>query len=239
MKPNLVVSLSALPKVGKNHFSYSAPDPIKVYCFNGGALFVASKFTGKVIEVKDYRLPIVESSDLQWAAPIWEDFRAEYEADLTEGKNKTYVFDTGTEIENICQQSVLEDQQDTAAARGSNKQKLATTEYLARNLRMKALFDMAKDAGVNLISLQYLKEEWIKHEGRDRAEPTGKWIFDGWKRTESQADINLEMKLSVDKKTRRQVSVVEIVSNRFDRDMNGQTFEDSTWDEITTVLVGE
>lgn len=236
MIPNLVISVSALAKVGKNHFAYTAPDPIKVYCFNGGAEFVATKFPNKVIDVRNFCLPIIESADMTWAAPLWGEFRAEYSKDIKEGAYVTYVFDTGTELENICQQAVLEEQQEIAAEKGKDKQKLATTEYLARNLRMKALFDMAKAAGANLITLQYLKEEWIREKGRDRAEPTGNLVFDGWRRTESQADINLEMRADFKSKP---VSVTTIVSNRFDRDVNGQSFKDTTYEEIIAVLLGE
>ena len=237
MQPNLVISVSALPKAGKNHFAYSAPSPIRVYCFNGGADFVATKFPDKQIDVINFRLPIVESVDLKWASPLWEKFRKQYGQDTEEGKYATYVFDTSTEIENICQQTVLEDSQEVAEAKDKAKLKLATNEYLSRNLKMKALFDMAKDAGANLISLQYLKEEWVRERGRERAEPTGNFIMDGWKRTETQADINLEMYAR--DKGGKPVSVTKIVSNRFDRDMNGKTFEDTTWDEIVAVLLGE
>ena len=237
MIPNLIISASALPKVGKNHFSCSAPDPIRVYCFNGGADFVASKFSDKVIDVCNYRLPIVEDLNMKWALPLWEEFREQYTKDLETGEYNTYVFDTSTEIENIVQQSVLEEEQEKAEERNKDKQKLATTEFLARNLRMKALFDRAKDSGVNLISLQYLKEEWVREKGRERAEPTGNFVLDGWRRTESQADINLEM--TVQMKAGKKISVARLVSNRFDRTMDGQTFEDVTFDEVVALLFGE
>lgn len=235
--PNLVVSVSALPKSGKNHFACTAPDPIRIYCFNGGADFVATKFPKKKIEVANFSLPIVEDVNMRWALPLWEKFRGQYQKDIDSGAFATYVFDTSTEIENICQQSVLEEQQDVAEGHSRAKQKLATTEYLARNLRMKALFDIAKNSGVNLITLQYLKEEWIKERGKDRAEPTGELVLDGWKRTESQADINLEMSARL--KGQKPVSVTKIVSNRFDRDLDGKTFEDLTFDDLVAVFFAE
>src|SRR3990167_7718689 len=109
MIPNLVISVSALPKTGKNHFAYTAPDPICVYCFNGGAEFVARKFHDKKIEVVDFCLPIIEDTEMRWASPVWEQFRARYNADLVKGEFVTYIFDTNTEIENIDQQCVLEE----------------------------------------------------------------------------------------------------------------------------------
>src|SRR3990172_7569489 len=139
MRPNILVSISALPKVGKNHLAYTAPDPIKVFCFNGGAEFVAKKFPEKQIDISNFTLPIVEDTDQQWASPIWAGFREQYQKDVDSKKYATFVLDTSTEIENFCQQAVLEDQQAMAAGRGKEKSRLATTEYLARNLRMKVL----------------------------------------------------------------------------------------------------
>lgn len=245
MIPNVIISVNALAKAGKNHFAYTAPDPIRVYCFNGGADFVATKFPSKAIDVQNFHLPIVESENMKWAEPVWEEFRRQYDKDIDEGKYNTYVFDTGTEVENVCQQAVLEDQQEVAAGKETpkDKQKLATTEYLARNLKMKALFDMAKMAGVNLVTLQYLKEEWIKTSGQKMAEPTGKLILDGWKRTPSQADINIEMVMNMEriegeggKPVKIPVVVSTIVSNRFDPAQNEATFENLNFDDLMIAL---
>jgi hypothetical protein len=124
-----------------------------------------------------------------------------------------------------------------AAGRGKEKSRLATTEYLARNLRMKVLYDLPKNAGLNLISLQYLKEEWIKTANSERAEPTGKLVLDGWKRTEGQVDINLELTAIV--KGGKNLTETRVISNRFDRDQKGLTLIDTTWDELIAVLYGE
>lgn len=237
MIPNLVISVSALPKAGKNHFAYTASDPIKVYCFNGGAEFVARKFPNKQIYVSNYVLPIIESEEQRWALPVWEQFYAEYNKDIQEGKYVTYVFDTGTEVESFCRQATLEELQEVAEMSNRTKKKLATNEYLARNLRMNALYARARNSGANLITLQYLKEQWVKEKGQERAEPTGKLILDGWAQTEAQADINLE--LTVKDKGGKPTTVARIVSNRFDRDMNGQTLDDATFDEVVALLIGE
>ena len=240
--PNVVVSLSALPKTGKNHFAYTSEGPIRVYCFNGGADFIKTKFPDKQIDVVNFRMPIIEDNSNKWASPLWEQLRDQYIKDIDSGIYRTYVFDTATEIENIIQQAVLEDLQELASDKGKrDKEKLATTEFLARNLKMKSLFDRAKSAGVNLISLQYLKEEWVKQPGSERAEQTGKYVIDGWKRTESQADINLEMttKEKPGAKGRKKVTVTKLVSNRFDQDIDGQVFEDTTFDEILMIVFPE
>ncbi len=235
--PNIILSVSALPKTGKNHFAYSAPDPIKVYCFNGGAAYVAKKFSSKKIDVHNFVLPIVEATEERWALLVWNMFYQEYNKDIKEGKYQTYVFDTGTEIENFCQQAVLEELQDE---KGAGKKKLATSEYLARNLRMNALFRRAGTAGVNLITLQYLKEEWVK-KGGERAEPTGKYVMDGWKQTEGQSDINLRLdKKLVEKAGKREMQLLAtITSTRYDdwaHTYSGVTLINATFDDLTALL---
>ena len=244
MIPNLAISISALPKSGKNHFSCTSPDPIRFYCFNGGADYVASKFPNKKIEVLNYRLPIVESTDDEWAAPIWEGFSKQVKTDIAEGKFQTYVLDTSTEVENICQQAVLETAKDEAADKGKDKKRLATNDFLARNLKMKAIYDQVKNSGANLIVLQYLKEEWVKSAGEKNSLPTGKLVPDGWKRNESQCDVNFEFsrKPPVTEKGKKVVHVVAVVvSSRFDDFSNtitGETLTDPTWDDVVALVLG-
>ncbi len=245
MIPNVAVSISALPKSGKNHFSCTAPDPIRFYCFNGGADYVASKFPDKKIEVKNFKLPIVEDTDATWAAPIWEEFSKQVKEDIKEGKFKTYVLDTSTEVENVCQQATLETAKDDAAEYGKDKKRLATNEYLARNLKMKAIYDQIKDSGANLIALQYLKEEWVKRDGEKQALPTGKLVPDGWKRNESQCDVNIELtrKPPITEKGKKVVHVVAtVMSSRFDDFANtitGETLTDPTFDDVVALALGE
>ena len=234
--PNIIVSVSGLPKSGKNYFAYTFPDPIKVYCFNGGAEFVKSLFSKKQIDVHNFRLPIVDSTTMEWALPVWREFYQEYKADIEKEKYLTYVLDTGTEVENMCQQAVLEDlQQDKPT-----KEKLGTTEFLFRNLQMKALFDRARDSGANLVVLNYLKEKWIKVPGEKTAQNTGELILDGWQKTETQADINLELRVRMKeaKGKKKQVTVATIKSLRFGRDHVGEEFEDLTYDDLIALLFG-
>ncbi len=245
MIPNLVISISALPKTGKNHFSCTASEPIRFYCFNGGADEVARKFKDKKIEVANFQLPIVEDTDSIWASPVWEAFSRMVKEDIKEGKFATYVLDTATEVENVCQQAVLEMMIDEAAEKNRDKKKLATNEYLARNLKMKAIYDQIKYSGANLIALQYLKEEWIKSPGEKTALPTGKLVPDGWKRNESQCDVNLEFtrKPPIIENGKRVVHVTAtITSSRFDdftSTVTGETLIDPTFNDLIALLFPE
>ena len=230
IQPNIIVSISGLPKTGKTHFSLTFPEPIKVYSFDLGADFVASKFPKKTIEVHNFTLPIVESESTKWALPIWEEFYAEYKRDIDGGKFKTVVLDTATAVESILRQSTLEElRQDKPG-----KQKLATNEYVARNLRMTTLFARPRVAGMNLVTIQYLREQWLKSKNSDRAEPTGELVLEGWNQTEGQADIIIEMTTAI--KGGKTIMVSTIKSNRFDRDLNGKSFDDTDHTELMALL---
>jgi uncharacterized caspase-like protein len=100
---------------------------------------------------------------------------------------------------------------------------------------MKAIFDLARNQGVNLVALSYLKERWVKLAGEERANNTGELILDGWARTESQADINIEMTPRI--KAGKKVSVCTVKSNRFDWDFDTKTFENTSYDELYAVLI--
>lgn len=235
--PNLICSISGLPKTGKTHLAFTFSEPIKCFSFDQGADFVRSKFPDKVIDVENLIMPLVEDEDMTWAAPIWDDFYAQYKEAVEGGEYQTIVIDTATAAESVLRQAVLEWMQDKAADRGREKQRLATNEYQARNLRMKAIFDNAKNHGVNLITIQYLGEKWGKQPGSDRAQPTGELVLQGWNQTEGMADINLEMDTKV--VGEQTIMVATIKSNRFDREMNGKNFNDTSYDELIALLFGE
>lgn len=243
--PNTIVSISGLPKTGKTHLAFTWPEPIKCFSFDLGADFVRTKFPDKVIDVENFVMPVVESEDLAWASPIWGEFYVAYKEAVESREYQTVVIDTATAMEAMLRQTVLEELQDVAGERGKAKQKLATNEYQRRNLRMKAIFDLAKTRGVNLVTIQYLGEKWVKRPGAERAEPTGDLILQGWNQTEGFADVNIEMN-AITKMVRankhpveRTVMVATIKSNRFDRDQNGKSFDDTTYDELIALLLGE
>lgn len=230
--PNILVSISGLPKSGKTHLAMTFPEPIKVFSFDLGADFVRTKFPDKKIDVQNFVLPIVESGNETWALPVWERFYAEFKKVAESGEYQTVVLDTASAVESTLRQAILEElQQDKPG-----KQKLATNEYVARNLRMAAIFARARTLGINLVTIQYLREQWIRRPGSDKADPTGELIIDGWNQTEGQADVNIEMETKV--KAGKTVMIATIKSNRFDRDFNGKQYEDTTYDEVIAVLLG-
>jgi len=231
------VSITGKPKSGKNYLAYTFPDPIRVFCFNRGADYIKKFFPQKQIDVINIALPILESTEPStWATPIWDKFDAQYKKDIASKVYKTYVIDTGTELENVCAQAVLEFVSDAAVARGKDeREKLATNEYRGRNMRMSAVFQRCMEAGCNFVTLQYVREKWIK-DGSGSAKPTGEMVLDGWAQTEAQVDIPLE--IEEHQKGDKSVCTVTIKANRFDRTSNRKTYDDTSYEELMAVLLG-
>lgn len=236
--PNILASISSPPKTGKTHFALSFPEPIKIYSFDLRAKPIAKKFPGKNIVIHEFDVPIIESETPDpWASTIWEEFYGEFKEDVSSGKYTTLVIDPATTLEMILRQYVLELKQTEAEGRGKAKYKLATNEYVLRNLLMTSLFEQARKGGVNLVSIQYLREKWRKNEKTGQAEPTGEVIIDGWDKTDGQVDVVLEMSTTL--KAGKCIMLTKIVANGFDRDQNGKTYEDMTYDDLFALLIGE
>ncbi len=215
LQPNLIVSISGRPKAGKTHLAMSFPDPIKIFSFDMGATFVRTKFPDKEIDIDEIVLPIIDSTEIAWAYPVWDKFEQDYKAATEGGKYKTIVIDTGTVVWQICHQAVIE-------------RKPKELAYVLPNLKMTSLFARAKVGGVNLVATHYLSPIYVKGEN------TGTFGLDGWKRTEGQVDIVLE----IASKTMADKTVMQttIKSNRFDRDLNGSVLDDTDYAEIMGLL---
>jgi len=226
--PNILVSISSPPKTGKTYLAMTFPEPIKLYSFDQGADIVKKlKFKEKKIDIENFYLPIIEEENPEpWATEFWEAFYKSYKKDVEGKEYKTLIIDPATSIETILRQALLEDKQESKP----NKTKLGTTEYLGRNLKMGAIFSRARQSEKNLVVIQYLKDEWQKN-GKGEAEPTGNKVIDGWNQTEGQVDIVLTM--GKKKKGDKTVMITTVKDNRFNRDLEGRTFEDTTYDELT------
>jgi len=236
--PNIIVSIAGLPKSGKTHLSFSFEPPIKVFSFDTGADWIREKrFPDKDITIKNIQLPVVDDERMIWADPVWSEFYTEYKEDVLSGTYKTVTIDTGTTMEQMLRQAIFEWLKQLAESNDKNKQKLAVQEYSFRNLRMKAIYDLPKDAGVNLVVTHYLGERWVRRAGADRAEPTGELVLQGWNQTEGFADVNLRMESKMKGNTVVKYTTVE--STRFDQTCVGQTYENTDYDELIAVLMGD
>lgn len=221
--PNILASVSGRPKAGKTHMSMTFPDPIKVFSFDLGAAFVRTKFPDKEIDVTEITLPIVESTEQTWAEEPWKKFEQDFKGAVESGKYNTVVLDTATVVWQMCHQAITEER---------NRKKMLEVEYFAPNLKMSSLFARARIAGVNLVVIQYLRDKYVKGDN------TGELELDGWKRTEGNVDIVLEMEsvLIGEGDSSKTVMKTKIKDCRFDRDLNGRILDDTDYDEIMALL---
>lgn len=229
--PNITVSVTGFPKVGKTYFSFTFPSPIKVFSFDIGTrrVLTSGAFKDKQIDIVEFSLPIIESGDERgWAIPLWDKFQKEYDITISEGKYKTITIDPATVVWMINHHAELEE---------SSKRKLGAPAYYRPNLRFGALFAKAATGGINLVTIQHLKAEYINvadTEGREQSRKTGSYVIDGWNRTENTADINIEMELvGKGEKTKTQATIKDC---GFDRSLRGSTFIDLTYDKLMGVL---
>ena len=214
-------SISGLPKSGKTHLALTWPAPIKLYSFEHGADYIAqTKFPEKKIVIKRYKLPIIESDNPEpYAERIWEDFQTEFKTDAYSGEYQTLIVDTGTHLWAVLRQAITE---------AKHRKKLLEVEYALPNLKMGAIYSHAYEAGVNLVVVNYLRDKYVKGEN------TGDLELNGWGQTEGMVDVVLEIsRKTTDGKTKM---VTSLRDNRFDRDLNGQSFIDFTYDELMIVL---
>jgi hypothetical protein len=219
--PHISASISGLPKSGKTYLGLTWPEPILVYSFEHGAQAVIDKkFPGKKIDVIKFKLPIIESDNpAPYAEKLWEDFQKHYKDVVYSGKYNTIVIDTATHLWALLRQAITE---------AKNRKKLLEVEYALPNLKMGAIFTHANEAGVNLVVINYLKDRYVKGEN------TGEMELNGWSQTEGLVDVVLEIARKTTGSNTKMLTCIK--DNRFDRDVNGQTFIDTTYDELITCL---
>lgn len=225
--PNLIVSVSSKPKHGKSHLALTFPEPLLVFSFDIGLDPVLKKFPNKAIEVKTYPIPIVDSDPPKpYAEPIWTQFNLDYKEAIESGVYATVVVDTATALWEIVRHAITEER---------NRKKLLEIEYALPNIKMSGLFAQPRVTGVNLVVTQYLRDRYVNGEN------TGQLELDGWKRTEGQADIVLEIEriTQTSKVGKKSVMETTIKDNRYDRDLNGIKLIDTTYDEILALVIGD
>ena len=110
---------------------------------------------------------------------------------------KTIVFDSGTQLWNVCHRSVLQEKQERAAASNSWRESLLSIEYAEPNGRMSAIIHAARDAGINLIYINYLRDKYGKALD-DKGKVSDAIIGqerDGWSKFGRECDLTIETRL--------------------------------------------
>jgi len=222
VNPNIIVSLSGFANSGKTHLALTFPDPIAYFDFDiGGVMPVLKKFPGKRVDLKSYPIPIIDSDPPKpYASEIWHQVDEDYKDACAGGKYKTIVIDTATALWEIIRHSVAEE---------IHQKKLLEVQYTMPNLRMRSLFARAQLSGVNLVTLQYLADRYVKGEN------TGELGVKGWQETETKSDIAIWCTMKVVRVGggKNDVYVESSVhKDRFLREMNGQILRDATYDDL-------
>ena len=226
--PNLIVSISGLPKSGKTHLAFTFPDPIRVFSFDRGYKEVRAKFPNKQIDCAEYDLPIVDSLELRDTGfpEIWKRIRDDIREAISGGVYKTIVIDTASSLWEIIRYAFNESENRAIGTGGKAR------NYGEPNARMSSIFARAQLAGINLVLIQYLKDRWVSDEN------TGEKELDGWRRTEGLADVVLEIRQGTQliKGKTKNANITLIKGNRYDRDLNGQELTDATYQDLLAVL---
>ncbi len=218
--PKLLTSITGDPKSGKTHLAFTWPGPIKLYSFDIGADYVRTKFKDKEIDIHNFYLPIIdEDPPPPYAEPLWNEFQSMFKKDLEEAKYQTLVIDTATALWAILHQAITEEK---------GRKRILEVEYFKPNLKMSALFARARGSNVNLVTTQYLRDKYVDEKNSGIRE------IDGWKRTGGQVDVDLWIE-SVDKGESHFMKTT-LKANRFDRLLNGKTFNDLTHAQLVAVL---
>jgi len=218
---NLSVSVSGDPKVGKSHFALTAPEPIVVYSFDWRGvdpLIKKPMFKDKDITVKKFVPPVSDSLHPEpYAEKLWDNIREDYRALQEEAKVNTIILDPSTVLWEIIRNSWEEEK---------GRRQLMSRDYGEPNARMAWMLMSPLPLGINVISIQYLRERYVADK------PTGELELDGFKRTEGLVDVVLDVALIGNK------SVFSIKRNRFDRSLNGEKLNDATFSDVVALVSG-
>lgn len=168
----MIVSVQGEEGTGKNHFAFTAPDPILVQSTDIGLEGMVEKFAraGKTIWVKSYKMPRV-LGNLKIAANIEETcaeaekFLATWERDYRESLAlgvRTIVWDTASEV-----------WEKLRWARGGRMDKIPPLWYSQFNEEYMNMVKTAYDHGINMILLHKVKDVWQDDKRTGRKERQG------------------------------------------------------------------
>jgi hypothetical protein len=219
--PNIFVALKAPPKAGKTYFACTFPDPIVIYSLDGGAEYIARQFPSKKITVRDFRPPILDSSKpIEAEVKLLEEFEAQYRLDIASGEFVTAVIDPASILWELNWHTQQVEEGDA---------RLVSRKYAEPNARMMSYFNRPIQMGMNLVSINYLKEVYANDK------PTGELKLDGFKRTESQADVVVQLERV--RRGGQNAILATITDSRYDGlNVTGLTLTNPTYEDLMTVL---
>ncbi len=215
------VRATGSPGCGKSHFGLTFPEPITVFDYDEGLddLLERDEFKDKEITLIDCSLPIQWSTKKKtFGKKEWDYFMGEYEIALE--TSKSVMIDTGTTFGEIVVAAVAE---------GLGVKNLMPYQYGDRNTYFKAVTDMSKKAGVNLVFTQHMKDVYVNEQR------TGEKTPDGWGRLEGLVDWDLFMEVKRDKSG--VVTTQSYINKcRLERSLIGETYDDLDYDGMAALV---
>ncbi len=218
VRRRLIVSIEGEEKTGKDHFAFTAPDPIGVQSFDDGLEGVVEKFVNglataggiaipkKQILVKEYRLPpnLAAEPNFDYTS-VWAAFVKDYRALLAAGV-RTVIWDTATELWELLRM-----------LRFGKLAQVQPHNYGPVNGEYVGLLREAYNAHSNLILLHSTRAEYVN----DKA--TGKKERAGFNATGFKVQVNLKT-FRVDSEEGSEFSI-KVLDCRQNGQLNGMLYE--------------
>jgi hypothetical protein len=183
-KYRLLLNLQGLEKTGKNHFSFTAPDPIALLSFDLGIEGVIEKFNKyklgvvngirqKRIYLSEYELlaqpGVASEKDVEAeASKLWNRVVSDFRDAFASPSIRTVITDTGSELWELKRLSEF------------GKMSANVQHYGPVNADFRRLVRIPYDTDKNFIMIHKMKDEWIR--GADgKAGKSGKLERSGMK----------------------------------------------------------
>ena len=185
-KRRLIASLAGLEKVGKTHFSLTAPEPIIFFNVDIGTEGVVGKFqsgevTGKKKRILVYDVKVPAGAAKEAYAILWKDLKAKIEMayQLNMG---TVVMDTATETHEL-----------SRLAHFGKLTQVMPHHYVQVNSEWRDLIRNAYVSDMNTIMIHKLKPKWVDNVR------TKEYEVAGFNETRYLVQANLVAKRTVEK----------------------------------------
>ncbi len=155
------IAVAGLPKQGKTHFAFTAPQPLWIFNFNAGLIGVQEKFVraGVQAQMATYQVPSGPEVDIQAEAQrIWGEWEADFDAALAT-RQGTIIFDTHYEHNQL--QRLKE----------WGKLSMNSQHYTVINSQYKSIMRKVRESGMNAVYLCPLKEAYVGGQPSGNLEP--------------------------------------------------------------------
>lgn len=158
--PRIIMSISALEKQGKTHFSLTAPAPSVIFSTDIGEEGVVHKFGDKdinIIEIANFE----EGNDVA-AEKEWDRYLDTYNAFLNDKDTRTIIIDTATEIWELIR-----------LARFGRLTQVMPYQYGPVNKEFRSMIRKAYDFDKNVVFLHKMRPQYVNDKWNGEYERSG------------------------------------------------------------------